>query len=111
MGVGEPRVIPRATNLSRLEPFRAKRACCAAVARHHARSAFSLVELLVVLTIVVVLTGLLMPALRQVHENANRVMCMTNLQQMAHAFVMYDADNKNMLPYSVVLHTGKNPKD
>ena len=52
-----------------------------------------------------------MPALRHVHENAHRIICMSHLNQMGQAFVMYTMENKEWLPYSAVLHTGDYPSN
>ena len=71
--------------------------------RGRRRRAFSLMELIIVLAVTVVLTGLLLPVLSQVRENVNRVVCASNLRQMGLAFVMYDRDNSNNLPYAHVL--------
>lgn len=61
---------------------------------------FSLIELLVVLTIVVVLTSLLMPGLRAVRETANKLNCASNLRQIGCALTVYSTDNGERLPSS-----------
>jgi prepilin-type N-terminal cleavage/methylation domain-containing protein len=79
--------------------------CVARVARVASRQrAFSLLELLVVIAVVTVLTALIMPAMRHVYENANRVVCAAQLQQIGQAMFMYASDHKDRLPYSAVLH-------
>ena len=74
------------------------------------RHAFSLLELIVVIAITVAMTGLLMPAIRQVHENAHRLICMSNMQQLGSGFIMYSNDNKDFLPFSAMLNK-QSPKD
>jgi prepilin-type N-terminal cleavage/methylation domain-containing protein len=76
----------------------------------HSRG-FSLVELIVVISVAVGLTALLMPAMAQLHENAHRVVCMSNESQMGQAFIMYGHDHNDNLPYSVILHKDNAPQE
>ncbi|UCD74438.1 MAG: prepilin-type N-terminal cleavage/methylation domain-containing protein, partial [Phycisphaerales bacterium] len=64
---------------------------------------FSLVELLVVLSVAVVLTGLLMPAMAQLREAAHRVVSASNMRQLDMGVLMFANDWKDELPYSYYL--------
>lgn len=61
---------------------------------------FSLLELIVVMSVTVLLTGLLLPALIGVRENAHRVICSSNLRQLGLAVVLYADDHDGNLPPS-----------
>src|SRR4051812_40038845 len=62
------------------------------------RSAFTLVELLVVIGIIALLIGMLLPALNKARESARQVKCLANMKGIAIAFVQYAGDNKGVMP-------------
>jgi prepilin-type N-terminal cleavage/methylation domain-containing protein len=64
------------------------------------RAGFTLVELLVVLAIVLILTSLLMPGLRNARETANKLACASNMRQIGYAITAYATDHNDRLPYS-----------
>lgn len=64
----------------------------------HRRGAFSLVELLVCIGIILVLIAILVPVLRRAREAAGRARCSSNLRQILQATVAYAADNEGSLP-------------
>jgi prepilin-type N-terminal cleavage/methylation domain-containing protein len=59
---------------------------------------FTLVELMVVISIIAMLLGVLLPALSAVRRTAYRTMCKENLHGCMVAFRMYLDDNKNVMP-------------
>jgi prepilin-type processing-associated H-X9-DG protein len=56
------------------------------------------VELLVVIAIIALLAALLLPALREAREKANRVACLNSLRQIGVAAYVYCGDNNDFLP-------------
>jgi prepilin-type N-terminal cleavage/methylation domain-containing protein/prepilin-type processing-associated H-X9-DG protein len=60
--------------------------------------AFTLIELLVVIAVVAVLAALLLPALASARESARKAQCITNQRQLALAWTLYAADNREVLP-------------
>ena len=59
-----------------------------------ARSAFTLLELLVVIGIVAILAALLLPALSRARESARRTVCASNLKQLGLSFRMYADESR-----------------
>ncbi len=61
-------------------------------------SAFTLVELLVVIAVIAVLVGMLIPALSQAREAGYKVQCLSNMRQIGLGLNSYAAAYKNHIP-------------
>lgn len=68
---------------------------------------FTLIELLVVISIIALLMSILMPSLSKARAQARRVVCASNLHQMAIAAITYSSVNDYRFPY----RTSDSPMD
>lgn len=68
----------------------------------HARGAFSLVELLLVIGIIALLVSILVPVVARAKELAKRAVCATNTTGIAKALAMYAANNNAIYPYRAI---------
>jgi prepilin-type N-terminal cleavage/methylation domain-containing protein/prepilin-type processing-associated H-X9-DG protein len=62
------------------------------------RSAFTLVELLVVIGIIALLIGILLPVLGKAREHSRRTVCLSNLRNLNQAMHRYANEFRNRLP-------------
>src|SRR5438093_1380156 len=67
---------------------------------------FTLVELLVVITIIGMLVALLLPAVQGARESARTTQCLNNIGQLAKAMVTYDVSRQNFPGYIQVVKRG-----
>ena len=61
--------------------------------------AFTLVELLVVISIIALLLSILLPALNKAKEHAKLSVCLSNMKQLYYAFKVYMQDYQYRFPY------------
>lgn len=59
---------------------------------------FTLVELLVVISVIAILAALLLPALKSAKDKAVGIRCMSQMKQINPGIVMYTSDNDGFLP-------------
>lgn len=74
------------------------------------KTAFTLVELLVVIGIIALLIAILLPALNKAREHARATACLSNLRQIGIGMVMYAQENKGFVVPIVVDQDDANPQ-
>jgi prepilin-type N-terminal cleavage/methylation domain-containing protein len=76
------------------------------------RRGFTLMELLIVITIIMVLMGLVFPAVTMIKNQANAVKCGNNLRQIALAMEVYRQNHDDVFPGALydLLADGMDPK-
>jgi type II secretory pathway pseudopilin PulG len=65
--------------------------------------AFTLIDILVSLTVIALLIGIMLPSISMVRESARKVICSSDMRQIGLGMNLYAEDNKSMLPSSVFL--------
>jgi prepilin-type N-terminal cleavage/methylation domain-containing protein/prepilin-type processing-associated H-X9-DG protein len=66
------------------------------------RSAFTLIELLIVIAVILILAAILFPAFGRARENARRASCQSNMKQIGLGFAQYVQDFDERYPLGVV---------
>ena len=65
------------------------------------RIAFTLVEMLVALSIIALLISLLLPTLRRARESARSIVCVSNLRHIGIGLSVYGADHHDLMPQAM----------
>lgn len=74
-------------------------------------TAFTLMELLVVLAVIGILASLLLPALSRARAAAQGIACLSNNRQLDVAWLMYADDHRGWLPYNAGGASGRRVAD
>ena len=70
---------------------------------------FTLVELLVVISIIALLVAILLPALNKAREQAKLISCMSNIRQVGLGCITYAVDNEGWYPENPIQQSGPSP--
>ena len=65
------------------------------------RRAFTMIELLIVLSLIVMLMGILLPALNGARETSRKSSCQNNMSQLIRCYLNYATDYKDLCPTTI----------
>lgn len=68
--------------------------------RHSRRSAFTLIELLIVTAIIALLLAILLPSLHRAREQARQVVCRNNIRVLWSGVLQYALNNRDRVPFA-----------
>jgi len=71
------------------------------------RIGFTLLELLIVISIIMILMSMLMPVLKKTREKTKTISCASNLRQVGAGTISYSFDYGNFLPFGYVAGGGR----
>jgi prepilin-type N-terminal cleavage/methylation domain-containing protein len=88
-----------------IRPLRSQRdtdvnACPSGIVQRPVRLGFTLIELIVVISIVALLVALLLPAMQQARDVVKRVSCSNQLRQLGLATTVYADDSESRFPHN-----------
>ena len=75
------------------------------------KNGFTLMELLVVISVIAMLMGILMPALGKARMLGRRTVCKSNLRNLGYAFRMYLDEYGDVMPPAAMMPSLENPSD
>lgn len=64
------------------------------------RRGFTIIDILVSMSVIVVLISLLLPSLAAIRETTRKVVCASNVRQVGLGIMMYAQDTRDVIPYS-----------
>jgi prepilin-type N-terminal cleavage/methylation domain-containing protein len=68
---------------------------------------FTIIELLIVISVILVLAAMLAPAVNKAKEKGRRLICLNNVRELGHAAVIYSQDFNETFPF-VAANTRQN---
>lgn len=72
----------------------------------HRRQAFTWIELLLVVVVIVILAGVILPAFARPSTHAPRIQCVNNLKNLGLAARIFSTDNGGMFPWQIPISEG-----